>query len=83
MKIAILNGLCLLFLTTLLSCVSLFAGYFCIKNPQSVIRFQQAFYAKINWRIEPINLRKEIKNTKIMGLILVILSVITYLITFL
>jgi len=83
MKTVLLSGANLSFLTVLLSCISLASGYLCIKNPLKVIRFQQAFYAKINWRLEPIDLQKEIRNTKIMGAILVALSLTACLYIFL
>ncbi|MEW6170450.1 MAG: hypothetical protein AB1472_02680 [Candidatus Omnitrophota bacterium] len=48
-------------------------GVFLITSPKSAIKIQQKFYAKINWKIEPISLSKEIRNTRIMGFILIIL----------
>ena len=46
--------------------------------PLHVIKFQQKFYEKINWKIEPISLSKEIRNTKVMGLCLLIFIVVTF-----
>ena len=40
--------------------------------PLKVFELQKKFYALINWKIEPISLSKEIRNTRIMGLFLVI-----------
>ena len=34
------------------------------------------FYEKINWRIEPISMEKEIRNTEIMGVSLIVLTVL-------
>ncbi|MDD5005611.1 MAG: hypothetical protein PHS93_03800 [Candidatus Omnitrophica bacterium] len=51
-------------------------GAICLLNPGLAIRIQQKFYEKINWKIEPINLIKELRNTRIMGLISLILSII-------
>jgi len=42
--------------------------------PSAVIEFQRKFYEKINWRIEPISMPKEITNTKFMGLSLTIFT---------
>lgn len=39
--------------------------------PGAIIEFQRKFYEKINWRVEPISMPKEIRNTKLMGLFLV------------
>jgi hypothetical protein len=38
-----------------------------IKRPELAIEIQKRFYAKINWRIEPVSMPKEIRNTRIMG----------------
>ncbi|MBU0547306.1 MAG: hypothetical protein KJ710_03580 [Candidatus Omnitrophica bacterium] len=43
-------------------------------KPEAVIEFQRKFYEKINWRIEPISIPKEIRNTKLMGLFMVFLA---------
>jgi len=41
-------------------------------NPAAAIEFQRKFYEKINWRIEPVSMPKEIRNTRLMGLFLVL-----------
>lgn len=58
--------------------LSFCCGAFCFKYPERAIEFQQYFYSKINWRIEPISMAKEIRNTKIMGIFLLILSLATF-----
>ena len=50
-------------------------GFICFLRPNSAIKIQQKFYAKINWKIEPINTAKEIRNTKIMGIINILLGI--------
>jgi hypothetical protein len=55
--------------------VSLAVGLFVFFKPAAAIEFQRRFYEKINWRVEPISMPKEIRNTKIMGLFLVVISV--------
>ena len=45
-------------------------GLFLFLKPTLAIEIQKRFYAKINWRIEPIDFSKEIRNTKIMGIFL-------------
>jgi len=52
--------------------ISILIGLFLFLNPVLAIEIQKKFYAKINWRIEPISIAKEIRNTKIMGLFLII-----------
>jgi len=56
----------------LISLISIIIGLFLFFRPALAIEIQKKFYAKINWRIEPISLQKEIRNTKIMGLFLII-----------
>ena len=45
-------------------------GLFVFLRPQATIEIQRKFYEKINWRMEPISMPKEIKNTKLMGFFL-------------
>jgi hypothetical protein len=52
--------------------VGIIVGVFIFFRPAVVIRLQIKFYEKINWRIEPISLPKELKNTRYMGLFLVL-----------
>jgi hypothetical protein len=47
------------------------AGLILSIKPASCIKWQIKFYEKINWRMEPINMQMEIRNTKIMGLFLI------------
>lgn len=49
-------------------------GLFLFLRPALAIKIQKRFYEKINWRIEPISMPKEIRNTKIMGLFLFFIS---------
>ncbi len=42
-------------------------GLFLILRPAQTIELQKQFYFKINWRMEPINMALEIRNTRIMG----------------
>jgi len=51
-------------------------GIICFTRPLLAIKIQQRFYEKINWKIEPINFAKEIRNTRIMGLISLILAIL-------
>ena len=43
-------------------------------KPARTIEAQRRFYLRINWRIEPVSMRKEIRNTKLMGVFLIILA---------
>jgi hypothetical protein len=61
----------------LFSTVGIIVGLFLFFKPVLSIEIQKKFYEKINWRIEPISLKKEIRNTKIMGIFLVFISLLT------
>ena len=61
----------------LLSVLSAGAGLFIFFKPDLAIEIQKRFYAKINWRIEPISMPKELRNTRIMGIFLLALAVVT------
>ena len=43
-------------------------------KPKKTINIQTALYRPFNWKLEPISMEKEIKNTRIMGLTLLILG---------
>jgi hypothetical protein len=58
----------------IVSAFGLVWGIVCILNPPLIITLQRKFYTKINWRIEPISLDKEIRNTRFMGYISFILA---------
>lgn len=51
-------------------------GFYVYFNPEKMIAFQQKAYSYVNWRMEPISLAKEIRNTKLMGLSLVVVTLI-------
>jgi len=61
----------------LISALSVIIGLSLFLNPALVIELQRKFYLKINWRIEPVSMQKEIRNTKIMGLFLIVMSLVT------
>ena len=70
-----------LLIPILISAGSILLGLFMFLNPNFAIEIQRRFYEKINWRIEPISMQREIRNTKIMGLFLIIIALlaITYI----
>ncbi|MBN2119555.1 MAG: hypothetical protein JW734_00690 [Candidatus Omnitrophica bacterium] len=51
-------------------------GLLLILKPDLAIELQKKFYEKINWRMEPISMPKEIRNTRIMGVFLILLSLL-------
>lgn len=48
-------------------------------KPRKVIELQIALYRLINWRMEPISMEKEIRNTRIMGLAVLILGIFSFI----
>ena len=47
-------------------------GLFIFLKPQQTFIIQKKFYECINWRIEPISFEKELRNTRLMGLFLIV-----------
>ena len=56
---------------------SLFGGLVAWK-PRKVIDMQIALYRPFNWKIEPISMEKEVRNTRIMGLIVLALGILSF-----
>ena len=52
--------------------LSVSAGLIMFFKAGAVIELQRKFYEKINWRIEPISMAREIRNTRLMGLFLIL-----------
>ncbi|MBU3959080.1 MAG: hypothetical protein KKH29_05865 [Candidatus Omnitrophica bacterium] len=67
----------LLSISILIAIVSIIIGLLLLLNPALAIKIQKKFYERINWRIEPISMPKEIRNTRIMGLLLTLTSLFT------
>jgi hypothetical protein len=73
---AITNYL-LLIVSLFLSTESILIGSLLFFKPSRAIELQRRFYEKINWRMEPINLPRELKSTKFMGLLLFVVGIAT------
>jgi len=61
------------------SIFSLALGAFLVLRPTAAFELQRRFYEKINWRIEPISVSKEIRNTKWMGIFLLVFVNIVFI----
>jgi len=46
-------------------------------KPKKIIDIQIALYRPFNWKIEPISMEKEIRNTRIMGLVVLVLGILS------
>lgn len=55
-------------------------GAVCLIMPDSMIRLQNVVYQKLNWKAKPIDYKKEVKNTRVMALVLLVITItVTYL----
>ena len=70
----------LLTVIILASSLGIIVGAFLHLKAALAIEMQRKFYLSINWRIEPVSMEKELKNTKIMGRIMVFISILTVLV---
>lgn len=48
-------------------------------KPKKTIEIQIAMYQPFNWKLEPISWEKEIRNTRIMGLVVLILGIASFM----
>ena len=60
----------ILFLQIIPILISVIIGLGLFLKPSRTIELQIKFYERINWRMEPVSMAKEIRNTKLMGLFL-------------
>lgn len=60
----------------LVSLIGIMLGVIVYKNPAWVIEIQRKFYEKINWRIVPISLERELRNTRRMGFMLIAIGLL-------
>ena len=56
--------------------IALIFGFFIYKKPREAFKIQKRFYASINWNLDPISLEKEVRNTKVMGISVIIFVVL-------
>ncbi len=67
-------------LFTICTVLGLVYGVFLLRKAALAIELQIKFYEKINWRMEPISMEAEIRNTRNMGKFLIALTIVTALI---
>jgi len=58
-------------------------GVFLALKPARAIEAQRRFYLRINWKIEPVSMEKELRNTRLMGLFLTGISILIFILAFL
>lgn len=69
-------------LILIVSIIAIAIGLFIFLKSASAIEIQRRFYEKINWRIEPVSMEKELRNTRLMGLFLIIATAVTLIYIF-
>ncbi len=62
------QGICLFCTQLTLTVIAIVFGGLIAWKPKKTIDIQIALYRPFNWKIEPISMEKEIKNTRIIGL---------------
>ena len=58
---------------------SLALGFWLMKAPRKAIELQISFYRLINWKMEPLDWKREVLNTRIMGATAVLCGVVTFI----
>lgn len=71
------------YLITMVFVVCISIGIFLFFCPILAIELQKKFYENINWKITPISMAKEIRNTRVMGLFLTVSSIAAMIYLFL
>ena len=66
----------------LIAISALIGGIALVCFPARVIEFQRQFYLLINWRIEPVDMRKELNNTRGMGVSLIVCVIVLIIYAF-
>ena len=64
-----------LIIQTVLIALGAFLGILLMWKPRKVIDIQIAMYRPFNWELKPISMEREVKNTRIMGIELLIIAV--------
>lgn len=66
----------ILILELIVAVNSFLIGIFCVYKPERAINMEQEFYRWLNWETRPISMKNEVRNTVIMGILLVMLSLV-------
>jgi hypothetical protein len=57
--------------------IGLIFGLWVFFNTEPILKVQTKLYEKTNWLMVPISMLREIRNTRIMALILILISVVS------
>lgn len=77
-KYSCLGGMICLFCSqVVIAVMAIGFGALVAWKPRKVIEIQTAIYRPFNWKIEPISMEKEIRNTRIMGMTVLVLGILS------
>jgi len=63
----------------LIGFLALLQGIFALTAPRGCIHFFQTICSLLNWRVEPIDWARELRNTKLLGISLIVLAFMIFL----
>ena len=63
--------------------IAIITGALIAWKPRKAIDIQIAFYRLINWKLEPISMEKEIRNTRIMGAVVLVAGILALICAYL
>ena len=66
-----------------IAAIAIVLGALIAWKPKKTIDIQIALYRPFNWKLEPISWEKEIRNTRTMGLIVLIAGIFTFVYVYL
>ncbi|MFH1778559.1 MAG: hypothetical protein ABH847_00790 [Candidatus Omnitrophota bacterium] len=69
-------------IAVIIGLTSLLFGIVALLRSESVIKFQQRYCERINWKVEPISWELEVRSTKRFGRILIFLGTVLLTIAF-
>jgi len=79
-KCSCANGMiCMYCIQLTIAAIVIVFGALISWKPRKTIDMQIALYRPFNWKIEPISMEKEIRNTRIMGLTVLVLGIMALL----
>ena len=67
------------FIFSIVAIMCLTQGLICIIKPSHGIETQRRLAQKMNWKMEPINMKLELRNTRAMGVVLIGGSIILFI----
>jgi hypothetical protein len=65
-----------------IGCLGLVLGIFSVVRPQRSINLYQWIMECFNWRVAPINEQREVRNTRILGMVLAAISLSIFFMVF-